>query len=338
MSGLTRRALGLGIAAALTLAGGTAMAAEVNWRMGSKMPVDSPEGQVFEYFARKVAEYSNGDFTVTVYPNEQLGKTDSVMEQLKLGTVQLYAEGSAYMRKWAPELNWTSAAFVFDDRDHWVRFMNSDLVKSWYAKAAEVGGVEILGDPTAILRGPYRVMVTRRDVRSLDDVKGLKLRMHPSKLAHATWTYLGAEVKTLAWTDVYQSISKGIVEAVNSPISLVEAMRFYEVAPHVVRHDEYYQSIGFMVNGKALRALSPAHREALMKAYADAGEYSFKVITDSVAPAIARMKAKGVTFFDIDRAPFVKRMESFYADMAKKGELPEGFLEAVSATRAAATN
>ena len=47
---------------------------------------------------------------------------------------------------------------------------------------------------------------------------------------------------------MYQSIDKGIVDAVNSPIALVESMRFYEVAPHIIKHDEYYQSIGFMVH------------------------------------------------------------------------------------------
>ena len=331
------RGMRIAAAVACTLAFSATAQAE-NWRMGSKMPVDSPEGMVFEYFAEKVAEFSNGEFTVTVYPNEQLGKTDAVMEQVKLGTVQLYAEGSTYMDKWAPELGWVSAAFVFDDRDHWVRFMNSDLVQGWYAKAAEVGGVELLGDPTAIMRGPYRVMVAKPDVQAFDDVSGLKLRMHPDKLAHSIWTTLGAEVTTLAWTDVYQSISKGIVEAVNSPISLVESMRFYEVAPHVIRHDEYYQSIGFMVNGDALDKLSDAHREALMKAYDAAGKYSFEVINGSVAPSIERMKAKGVTFMDIDRSPFVERMQAFYEEMAAKGELPDGFLEAVSATRNASTN
>ena len=57
-----------------------------------------------------------------------------VLEQLKLGTVHLYPEGSTYMNKWVPEIKFISSAFLFDDRDHWVRFMNSDMVKDWYAK------------------------------------------------------------------------------------------------------------------------------------------------------------------------------------------------------------
>jgi len=307
--------------------------ADVTWRMAHKMPPDSPEGRVFQKFADKVGTYSNGKMTIKMFPNEQLGKTNAVMEQLKLGTVHLYAEGSTYMKKWVPEITWTSAAFLFDSRDHWVRFMNTDLVKGWYKKASVQAGVGVLGDVTAILRGPYRVMVTKRDVKSFGDVKGLKLRMHPNKTAIATWTTIGADVKTLAWTDVYQSIKKGIVSAVNSPIALVESMRFYEVAPHVVRHDEYYQSIGFMVHQPSYDKLSADLKSSVDKAYTDAGKLSFDIMSKSADESIARMNSKGVTFIDIDRAPFVKVMANFYKKKAAAGELPKGFLEAVAKTR-----
>lgn len=307
--------------------------AAVEWRMAHKMPPDSSEGKVFQRFADLVEEYSGGEMKLKMYPNEQLGKTNAVMEQLKLGTVHMYAEGSTYMKKWMKDITWMSAAFLFDDREHWVRFMNTDMVKGWFAKAAEDAGVIQLGDPTAILRGPYRVMVTTRDVRSFDDIKGLKLRMHPNQTAIETWTTIGADVKTLAWTDVYQAIDKGIVEAVNSPIALVEDMRFYEVGPHVIRHDEYYQSIGFMVNQAAYEELPDSLKDAINRAYAAAGEYSHDVMGASAEASIARMKEKGVTFVDVDRAPFVRVMNEYYRGKEAAGELPDGFLETVEATR-----
>ena len=77
-----------------------ALAADVTWRMAHKMPPDSPEGKVFQKFADLVDEYSNGKMMIKMFPNEQLGKTNAVLEQLKMGTVHLYAEGSTYMKKW----------------------------------------------------------------------------------------------------------------------------------------------------------------------------------------------------------------------------------------------
>jgi tripartite ATP-independent transporter DctP family solute receptor len=303
------------------------------WRMATKMPPDSPEGQGFQLFADKVKEYSNGELEVTVYPSEQLGKTEAILEQMQAGTVQVYPEGSSYLSKWVPDLKFMSAPFLFDSRDHWSRFMESELVQGWMDQVEEQAGITVIGDQTAFVRGPYRVMVSAKPIHSLDDIQGLKLRLHPDELAAAAWSHLGAETRVLGWTEVYESIDRGIVEAVNSPIALVESMRFYEVAPHIIRHDEYPQSVGFMVNADAYNNLSPELREAVDKAYADAAVFSAKAMNDIADESIERMKAQGVTYDEIDTQPFVDSMKGFYQDLDAKGELPAGFLDAVNATR-----
>nr|WP_253949011.1 TRAP transporter substrate-binding protein [Mangrovicoccus sp. HB161399] len=303
------------------------------WRMATKMPVDSPEGQVFQKFAELTDEYTDGKLTIQVFPNEQLGKEDAVLEQMQVGVVNIYAEGFGYMRKWAPELSWISPSYLFDDRDHWRRFMNSDLVKGWFEKAAEVSGVGPLGDPTAVLRGPFLAMVSNKPVNGLEDVQGLKLRMHPDKLAIASWSHLGAEVITLPWTEVYQSIQKNIVEAVISPIALVESMRFNEVAPYIARNDMYWQSVGFMMNLAAYDGLDEDVKAGLQRAYAETGTFSEELMYRTADESIARMEADGATYTELDTAPFVEAMTSFYAEMAEEGELPAGYMEAVEAAR-----
>ena len=324
----------LTLATAMALALGSAAQAETTWRMATKMPVDSPEGQVFAKFAELTEEYTDGELKIDVFPNEQLGKEDAVLEQLQANIIQVYAEGFGYMKKWEPALAWVAAAFAFDDYDHWQRFMTSETVTGWFDNAAEQSGVRPLGDPTQVLRGPYRVMVSNVPIESAADIAGVKLRMHENKVAIETWDHLGAEVITLPWTEVYQGISKSIVQAVNSPIALVESMRFNEVAPYITRHDEYWQSIGFMVNEQALAALDEETRAGLLKAYEEAGDYSQEVMFGVAEESIARMEEAGATFSVLDTAPLVEKMQSFYDDMAAQGELPEGFMAAVEASRA----
>jgi len=303
--------------------------------MATKMPVDSPEGQVFEKFADLTEEYTNGELKIDVYPNEQLGKEDAVLEQLQANIVQVYAEGFGYLKKWEPALAWVAAAFAFDDFDHWQRFMTSDTVSGWFDTAAEQSSVRPLGDPTQVLRGPFRVMVSNVPVETAADIEGIKIRMHENKVAIETWDHLGAEVITLPWTEVYQGISKGIVEAVNSPVALVESMRFNEVAPYITRHDEYWQSIGFMVNEEALAALDEDTRAGLLRAYEDTGAYSQEVMFGVAEESIARMEEAGATYTVLDTAPLVEKMQGFYEAMAASGELPEGFIDAIEASRTA---
>lgn len=320
-------------AAALAFSSLVSTASAETWRMAHKMPADSVEGKIFQAVADRIAEKTGGGIKVEVYPNEQLGKDDAILEQLQLGTVQIYPEGSAYLQKWVPEMQFVSAPFLFDDREHWSRFMASDLVTGWHETIEKEHGVAVIGDSTKMVRGPYRVMVATKPVETLDDMSGIRLRLHPDELAAAAWRHLRAEVRTLGWTEVYESLGRGIVESVNSPIALVEPMRFYEVAPYVMRHDEYPQGLAFMTNAASWNGLDEGTRAQVLEAYNEVAAES-AAETDAVAnESIERMKAEGVTFTQIDTAPFVKRMAELYGQMDDAGELPAGFLDAVNATR-----
>lgn len=303
------------------------------WKMATKMPPDSPEGIIFQKFADLVGEYTDGELTVKVFPSEQLGGAEAVLEQVSAGTVHIYAEDADYLAKWEPAMSWGSASFMFDDRDHWLRFQKSDLAKGWRDKARMESGITTIGDIGPILRGPYRVLAVKNPVESFEDFQGTKLRMYDDDLAVKIWNWLGADVRVLDWTDVYQSIKTGIVDGVTTPVSLVESMKFHEVAPHIVRIDEYPQANGFLVNEKAYDALSPEVREGVLRAYEETGKYSFEVLIGVTDESLERMQAGGATYAEIDTSGFVERMKEFYQMMDAEGTLPEGFLATVEATR-----
>ncbi|MGP9788838.1 TRAP transporter substrate-binding protein [Roseinatronobacter sp. NSM] len=321
-------------AAAVTI-GLTASSALVaqTWRMSHKMPPESIEGRLFQMFADEVAERTGGALNVEVYPSEQLGSDDAVLEQIQLGTIHIYPEGISYLQKWVPEMQFTSAPFLFDDRDHWSRFMASDMVQGWLGRVEDEAGIVVLGDSTAFVRGPYRVMLASRPFETLEEMDGMRLRMHPDELAAESWRHLGAEVRTLAWTETYESIGRGIVEAVNSPIALVESMRFHEVAPHILRHDEYEQGMAFMMSAVSWNQLDEDMQAHLLDAYDAVAQESARVMGEIADEAIERMKGEGATFSELDTAPFVARMAEMYAAMDAAGTLPEGFLDAVNETR-----
>ncbi len=333
MNRILRNLLAAGVMTAIGAASTVSAHAET-WRMAHKMPPDSIEGELFQFFADKVVEKTGGEVEIKVFPNEQLGSDDTVLEQLQIGTVNVYPEGTSYLQKWVPDIKFTSAPFLFDDREHWVRFMQTDLVKGWFKQIEDEAGIALIGSPTAFLRGPYRVMVTDKPWTNLEEMQGTRLRMHPDELAAAAWRHLGAEVRTLAWTEVYESISRGIVDAVNSPIALVEPMKFYEVAPHVIRHDEYPQGMAFMTNAKRWNALSDELRAQVLDAFAEMAEESEKRMIAAANSDLEAMKAKDVAYTEPDTSDFVERMQSFYQEMEEKGELPDGFLDAVRSSRA----
>jgi len=302
----------------------------VTWKMATKMPPESPEGKAFQKFADLVKEKSSGKMVIDVFPAEQLGKTEATMEQLQAGLINVYPEGDSYLQKYQPEMKYTSLPFLFESREHWVKFMESELVRGWLDSVAKNNNIMVLGEITDFVRGPYRVMVSKKPIKSLADVKGLKLRLHPDDVAIAAWKRLGANTIVLPWTEIYESLGRGIIEACNSPMALVESMKFYEQAKYIIRHNEYPQGIAFMTNYKAFNSLSPDLKEAVLAAHKEACAFSAEVMGKVAEESIARMQAKGAEYSTIDIKPFVDRLNGLYRQWEDEGKLPKGFLEQVA--------
>ncbi|WP_289150568.1 TRAP transporter substrate-binding protein [uncultured Salipiger sp.] len=315
--------------ASLALLGITTGAAQAEtWRFAHKQPADSPEGIVYQFFADRVAELTDGDLEVQVFPAEQLGKEDAILEQLELGTVNFYAEDAFFLQKWVPEIKWVAPHFLFQSREDWVEFTNSDLVKGWFETAEEVAGVRALGEPMAMVRGPYRVLISDRPIESYEDIEGLKLRMYPDELAIEVWRSLGADLQMLAWTETYQALQSGVAEAVTSPAALVEAMKFYEQAPYITRTNEFWQGLPYMMNAAAFDALPEKDQQALLQSHAEAGDYSMKLMTENAEAMRAAVEAQGVTFTEMPLEPLFSRMADWYRERDAAGELPEGLIDA----------
>ena len=332
---MSRRSFFDGVVAIVALAAAFALVppvfAQVNWKMTHKMPPESAEGKAFQRFADLVKEKSGGKMIVKIFPAEQWGKTEATLELLENGTIQVYPEGETYLQKYVDELKYTNAPFLFENREHYARFINSPRVKGWTEKVRTERNILIVGNVADFVRGPYRVMVSKKPITSLADVNGLKLRLHPDELNIAIWRELGANTIVLAWTEIYESLDRGIIEATNSPMALVEPMKFYETAKFITRHDEFPQGLAFMTNSKDFEKLSPELKKVVVDAVKGAGDYSAELMGKQAQESIARMEKKGVKYSVIDKKPFVEKIAKLYAKMESDGKMPKGLLAEIQA-------
>lgn len=307
------------------------------WRLSSMMTPDSFEGQAYQRFADLVKDYSDGDLEIRIYPNEQIGSMDAVVEQLSAGIIQLAPSAVSFLSRWEEGITYASAPFLFDSYEHWSAFIRGDLFQSWLTAAENEADIGVLGDIPAFPRGSFRTILSTQPLTSADDIADLRIRQYQNQLIINVWENLGAEVRVLPWGEVYDGISRGIVDAVTSPAELIKSMRFYEVAPNIARTDEYPQAVTFMMNQSAFDALPEKDRQALLKAHAEAAQYARDLIFSQADTLVADLEAQEeVTFnMNFDVSTLVARTAALYARMEQAGELPEGLLEAVEAAREA---
>lgn len=308
-----------------------ALAKTYTIRIASKMPPSSPEGKGFQKFADLANKYGGGELKVIVYPSEQLGSTESTLEQLQAGTIDIYVEGGSYLARYVPAMNVESLPFLFKSRAQWVKFVHSPKFEGWLKQVADKANIVEIGSEADFVRGPYRVLVTTKPVHTLADVKGLQLRMPPMDALVGFWKAAGAEPQVLAWTDTYQALSRGTVQGVTSPMALVQSMGFFEPAKYIVRTNEYPQGIAFMTNKNTWDSLPANLQQALEKAHKEASAYASQLMDESVQKSIKEMEAKGAVYSeDFDYQAFHEVAVKLYKKWEQDGTIPAGIVDYIN--------
>lgn len=299
-------------------------AKNVTLKMGHKMAEDSLDGQAFQKFADLANEYSNGTVTVEVYPSSQLGDGSAQVNNVLLGSQDIYAESYSEWAGVTPLADvGGSVPFLFTTEEDYFELVRGDFGAEQLA-ALEAGGVVSLATDRNFLR-PYRVLCTTdKKIESLSDLKGIRLRTWENASYMTCWDNLGTQPIVIGWTDTYLALQQGTADAVTSPSTQVEMMGFYEVAPYVGKFNEFPQEIALCMNKAKFDSLSAEQQQALMDAANDAGEYYQSILEGELEASFARMEAAGATIYDIDTSTWRDALSETYKSIEAAGNLPAG--------------
>ena len=191
-------------------------------------------------------------------------------------------------------------------------------------------GIRVLSTEYNAERGPYRVLVSSRPVRSVEEVKDLKIRMFPNEVYIRSWRHLGATPVQLAWTETYLAIRQGVVNAVTAPIALVNPMKFAEVAPYIIEIREYPQTWPITISERTWRKLNPTQQQLLVSAANEAGKVYTQTTQERIRTDIEAMTNNNkAQFIKVDTAAFRRKMEPFYEQLVKDKRLSAEVLSAV---------
>ncbi len=253
--------------------------------------VDTPKGKAAEFFAKRAAELTKGRVKVEVYPNSQLYKDKEEMEALQLGSVQMLAPS---LSKFAPlgvkEFEVFDLPFIFDDYPSLHKVTNGPIGQGLLRKL-ESRGIHGL----AYWDNGFKVMSANRPLKTVEDYKGLKMRIQSSKVLDAEMRALGALPQVLAFSETYQALQTGVVDGTENPPSNLYTQKMHEVQKHVSVTNHGYLGYAVVVNKKFWDGLPSDIRVALSKAMAEATQVANDVAFQDNQEALAKVQASGKT-------------------------------------------
>jgi len=224
------KVLGAVVGACVVMTAARATAQEVkHYRFAYDQPKTTGYGILGDIFADKLKELSKGTMIIDQYPGAQLGQEPQVLQLVRAGDVEFCISSSANAATLSPQAGVMSMHFLFRSEAHLIKAIaDPDVGKAVKAMISEtVQGARVIALATLGLRSMY----SKREIRTIDNIKGLKVRVQATPTEDTTFPAYGAQIVHMPFGSVYTSLQTGVVDVAENGVNVYLANKHYEVAP-----------------------------------------------------------------------------------------------------------
>lgn len=306
----------------LSAAGAEAARGEFVLSVGTETAGGDPYTAAVEYFKKAVEEATQGRALINIYPKQQLGTEQSMMEGMREGSVDAAIVGGPNFAAFVPEMGLLSVSYLFKDVAHFKRAMapGSPVFKYLQNLVAEKKiGMRLIGLGTIGIRWYAN---RKGPVRSPEDVKrlGLRTRVMGSPIEREVWTAFGAAPVNMPMPEVYMAGRQGVVDAAENGPSVLYTYKVYEVFPYLSKTEHQWLVAPILISEKTWAKLPADLQAVVAKAGGEAGVVSIDASLRLNADAVEAMRKTGkvTVVTDVDQEAFRRQVAQLYDRVAKE--------------------
>ncbi|MCM3711898.1 TRAP transporter substrate-binding protein [Sporosarcina luteola] len=267
-------------------------------------------------FAEQVEKETNGGIKVEVFPDSQLGGERDNFEGLQLGSLQASIISTAVASSFSPDLGILDLPFLFKDNQTAYDVLDGEIGEKLLDQLTEQGVIGM-----NFWENGYRYLTTStKEVRSPDDLKGLKIRTMESPIHLDMWKELGAQPTPMAFPELFSALQQGIVDGQENPYVVSATNRFYEVQDYLTVTQHVYGANMFLISEKFWDTLSDEEKEIITKAGEEAKEYQRVVEQEQAGEFLALLKEKGMKITELtedEKQAFKDKVQPIYEKYSK---------------------
>ncbi len=316
-------------AAALSLA--VVTEAKMVLKLGHYANAEHAGNKAAQMFADGVAKRTNGEITVEIYPNNELGNPPEVLEQNILGVIDMSLPTQGQLAKYSKKFGCVMLPFAYDGYDHAYKVLDGPFIE-WAGKDLEDAGVVFLANWEWGFRNLTNSV---RPINVPDDAKGLKIRTPPELSNQAAMEALGATVQTIQFSELPMALKQGVVDGQENPVSVIYAFKIYETQKYLAMTGHTYNSMVHVMSKKTWDKLTSEQQKIVKEESKKAGDYMRKTLRDAEADQIKKLEALGMEVTYPDVSLFKAKMGPAYERMKASvgAENVEHFLKIVEAAK-----
>ena len=264
-------------------------------------------GEMAKAFKAKVEELSGGSVLIDIQAGGVLGSEDQVLDNLLgYGNITDISRISAFAltQYGCDKASLLSIPYTFVNEEHFWNFAASDLAQEFLLEPQEIG---------LPLRGlcygeeGFRHFFFKTEVKSLEDLKGLKIRVSSDPVMTGMVTDLGASATTVAFTELYSALNTGVVDGAEQPTANYRSNAFQEVAPYLLLDGHTLGALQIVITDNAWNKLNEEQQGWVMEAAKAASQTCREKVAEIEQKTFEQLKEDGATVIPVeDKGPWVE--------------------------------
>jgi tripartite ATP-independent transporter DctP family solute receptor len=255
--------------------------------------------------------------SVDQFPGAQLGQEPVMLQKLRTGDIDFVITSTANASTVVPQAGVFSLHFIFRDEKHLGNVLADPAVSTAFREMVKesVQGAQVLG----LITMGFRHIYSKKDIKNLDDIKGMKVRVQATKTEDTHFPAYGTQTVHMPFGEVYTSLQTGVVNAAENGINVYLANKHYEVAPVLSITEHEANNNCLWVSDKTWNSLSDQEKQWVQAAAAEVSKTepakAFQLERDSAE----RLKKLGVKVVEgVDKSGFMKAAQPIQDQLAKE--------------------
>lgn len=270
-------------------------------------------------FKKRVEERTGGAVQIDIYGDRVLGADRELLEAIQIGTLDMAVTTTSPLTNFVPEYEVLDLPYVFDSWDHAFKFFDSDVYPELLKEGDKVG-LTVL---SLAARGFRNVTTNDKPIRTLADIKGLKLRVIESTVYVDTFTAFGANPQAMSFGEVFTALQQGTIEGHENSYLVIWEEKVQEVQNMISETQHMFAFFDMVIGTEVLNGMTPELQEIIRTAALEAGIEESKAEQASENKVKEDLKGVGVTIIeDVNREEFKAVVQPVY-DKFKENRDPK---------------
>ena len=295
----------------LTFSCANIFAAEITLTWSSISVPDDAHTQAMQVFKEEVERLSDGKITADLYIAGQLYTQEGELAACREGSLDIAYFSASWFAEFVPYVSMIGAVYTFSGFGHMDRVLNGEIGEAIFEDIAQKTGVRPLG---AFYLGTRQLNLVEKvgEVRTPEDMKGVKLRMPTSPAWLFLGSALGANPTPLAFSELYMALNSGTVDGQDNPLPTIQNAKFYEVTDQIILTNHIIDSVWPSINEELWQKMGPELQRKVKIAIEEAREYCDETNLKRESELVEFFKSKGLKAYSPDIDAFKEHVQQVY--------------------------